>query len=112
MSNDTVNQRLEAFVGDHPEGWDHEGWLALLSDLEQAGADVSDPDEIGRALERARLASTLRSKKVQGLGPKRIEAVVERFGTLWNLNHATADEIAEIPTVPAALAQSVSQALR
>lgn len=111
MSKNNVQERLQAFVENHPEGWDHTGWLGLLSDLQQAGVDVSDPQDIGRSLERTRLAATLRAKKVQGLGPKRIQAVVEHFGTLWNLQHASADEIAEIPTIPARLAKTVRQAM-
>lgn len=111
MSNAQMTDRLQAFIDRHPDGWDHDGWLSLLASLENDGVDVSDPEDIGRSLERTRLASTLRSKSVQGLGPKRIEAVVDRFGTLWNLQHASADEIADIPTIPSALAAKLKGSL-
>jgi hypothetical protein len=102
---------LRDFVDTHPDGWDHQSWLNLLATLKDAGVDVSNTEEIGLALERTRLAATLKGKKVQGLGPKRIQAVVDRFGTLWNLRHASADEIAEIPTIHADLAGKVRDAL-
>ncbi len=110
MSDIAMTDRLHAFVQDHPDGWNHEHWLGLLGALEGEGVDVSDQEHIGLALERARLETTLRAKGVQGLGPKRIQAVVEKFETLWNLRHASAEEIAEIPTVPAALARKVQEA--
>ena len=107
----TMMNQLRDFVDTHPDGWDHQSWLNLLASLKDAGVDVSNTEEIGLALERTRLAATLKGKKVQGLGPKRIQAVVDRFGTLWNLRHASAEEIAEIPTIHADLAGKVRDAL-
>ena len=111
MGDSKMKNRLKEFVQDHPEGWDHQSWLSLLSALEGEGLDVSNTEEIGLALEQTRLACTLEDKSVSGLGPKRIQAVVDRFGTLWNLQHASAEEIAEIPTIHAALADKVRSAL-
>lgn len=111
MSDLNMTDRLQAFVDLHPDGWDHDSWLTLLASLEGDGMDVSNPEDIGRSLERTRLASMLRSKSVQGLGPKRIQAVVDRYGSLWNLNNASADDIAEIPTIPAALARKLKGSL-
>jgi hypothetical protein len=107
-----MEQHIRAFVEAHPEGWGHEEWLGLLADLEAAGVDVSNPDAIGYELENERLAAELKRQGVQGLGPKRIEAVVDRFGTLWNLQHADAEEVAEIKTIPGALAERVVAAVR
>lgn len=107
-----MNKHLQAFIEAHPEGWDHEAWTGLLAELDTAGIDVSDTDAVGWELERVRLAWELRRKDVPGLGPKRIDAVVERFGTLWSLQHAQADQIAEIKTIHGKLAEKVQAAVR
>ncbi|MGI9625205.1 MAG: helix-hairpin-helix domain-containing protein [Longimicrobiales bacterium] len=111
MAKIDLSKRLLTFVEDHPTGWGHDAWLRLLATLDSEGADVSDPEAIGLALERARLADALKKSSVQGLGPKRIQAVVDRFENLWNLQHATVEEIADLPTVPAKLAQKVHSAV-
>lgn len=107
-----MEKHLQTFIESHPDGWDHRDWLGLLAELEQNGHDVSDTDAVGRELERERLAWELRRKSVPGLGPKRIDAVVERFGTLWSLQHAEAEQLAEIKTIPGKLAEQVVAAVR
>ena len=111
MTKTNIVKRLQAFIEENPAGWSHAGWLGLLSALEAEGADVTDADGIGLSLERTRLAETLKQAGVPGLGTKRIDAVVDRFGTLWNLQNASVDEIAGIKTVPAKLAEQVLQAV-
>ena len=111
MTSTAIDQTLQAFVEEHPFGWSHEDWLQLLGSLEAAGADVSDPEALGYTLERTRLGLVLHENKVKGLGPKRIEAIVERFGTLWNASHATAADFAEIPTIPKGLAEKLETTL-
>ena len=107
-----MKERLRAFVERHPEGWNHEEWMALLSDLQQEGADVGDPEQVGRALERTRLEMELARRPVKGLGPKRSDAIVARFGTLWRLRQASVDEVAEVPTITRTLAERVVQAIQ
>jgi hypothetical protein len=107
-----MKERLRAFVERHPEGWNHEDWMRLLSDLQQAGADVGDPARVGRDLERTRLEWELSRRPVKGLGPKRAEALVIRFGTLWGLRQASVDEVAETPTITRTLAEKVVQAIQ
>ena len=87
-------------------------WLRLLAELERGGVDVGDTDAIGYALENERLAWELERRAVPGLGPKRIEAVVSRYGTLWNLRQADAEDVAEIKTIPGALAEKLVAAIR
>ncbi len=112
MAKTELGTRLEAFVAEHPNGWDHGSWLYLLSSLEADGLDVGDREAIGAALEQARLADVLKRASVRGLGPKRIHAVAERFRTLWNLQHATEDQVADLPTVPAKLSKEILAAVR
>lgn len=107
-----MEKKLRTFIEAHPDGWDHDAWLGLLSELDQAGYDVSDGEAVGRQLERERLAWELRRRNVRGLGPKRIDAVVERFGTLWRLRHARVEEIADIKTIHGKLAEKVREAVR
>ena len=111
MTETKVVERLKSFIEENPAGWSHAGWLGLLSALEAEGADVSDSDGIGLTLERARLTETLKQAGVQGLGPKRIDSVVGRFGTLWALQNASVEDIAGIPSVPVGLAEKLLQAL-
>ncbi|HUF75908.1 MAG TPA: helix-hairpin-helix domain-containing protein [Longimicrobiales bacterium] len=107
-----MKERLRAFVERHPEGWNHDEWMGLLSQLQQDGADVGDPQQVGRALERTRLEWELSRRPVKGLGPKRSEALVARFGTVWGLRQASVDEVAEVPTITRTLAERVVQAMQ
>lgn len=107
----SISEHLTAFVENHPDGWDHGDWVGLLHALDREGVDVGDPDELGLQLESTRLGWELRRRAVPGLGPKRIDAVVGRFGSLWSLKQATADEIAEIPTIHKTLAEKLSDTL-
>lgn len=107
-----MEKHLRAFIEAHPDGWGHDAWIGLLSELDSEGYDVGDPDAIGRELERERLAWELRRRNVPGLGPKRIGAVVDRFGSLWSLRQAEAEEIAEIKTIHGKLAEKVHAAVR
>jgi hypothetical protein len=107
-----MEERLIDFIEAHPAGWNHGDWLGLLEDLERDGFDVSESDTIGYELENERLAWELRRRSVPGLGPKRIDAVVGRFGTLWSLRHAEVEDVAGIKTIPGALAEKVVAAVR
>jgi hypothetical protein len=107
-----METQLNGFIEAHPEGWDHFSWLGLLAELEEDGFDVSDPDAIGIELENLRLAWELRRREVPGLGPKRIDAVVGRFGTLWSLQHAEVGDVAEIKSINGTLAEKVVAAVR
>ena len=103
--------RLSDFARDHAKGWEHEHWLALLSDLSEAGADTSDPEGIGAALEEERLLFVLGEMGVKGLGPKRRHAVVERFGRLWDLKQASVEQLSELPSFNRGLAAALYEAL-
>ena len=107
-----MRKQLRSFVEDHPDGWNHDDWMGLLAELEATGSDVSDPQTIGLYLERTRLQWELTRRSVKGLGPKRSEALVDRFQTLWSLRHASVDEVAEVPTITRGLAEKVVQAIQ
>jgi hypothetical protein len=102
-----MSARLNSFVESHPTGWNHDEWLALLADLGQGGTDVSNPDAIGAELEKTRVTWELKRRGVPGLGPKRLEAISNRFGTLNELQNATVDELARVPGMNRALAEKV-----
>ncbi len=106
-----MTDRIGAFIEAHPEGWNHQQWLGLLEELEQDGVDVSEPEAVGLELERERLAWQLRRLEVKGLGPKRVDAVANKFKTFWSLRQASVTDIAEIKTIPPALAEAVFEAI-
>jgi hypothetical protein len=106
-----LERRLAAFEAEHPQGWHHGDWLALLDDLRSVGVDVSDEGALGRRLERVHLEATLARLGVRNLGPRRRSAVAEHFGTLWALRRAGAEEIAAVPGLTPALARSLREAL-
>ncbi len=110
-TSSTIDHTLRAFVAEHPQGWTHDDWLQLLRTLDAQGADVSDPEQVGYDLERRRLEVVLHDRKLKGLGPRRIDAIVERFGTLWNVSHAIAADFADIPTIPSGLAGDLEREL-
>ena len=105
-----MKERLKKFVESHPDGWNHDDWLGLLSELQSGGKDVK-PDAVGVQLEKTRLAWVLDQRGVPGLGPKRRAALVDRFGTLGQLKSASVDEIAEVPSINKALAEKVVSAV-
>jgi hypothetical protein len=107
-----MKKRLRAFVERHPEGWDHDEWQALLAELAQHGSEVSDPVEVGLALEKTRLEWELTRRSLKGLGPKRREALVDRYETLWRLKQAPVEDVAGVPTITRSLAEQVVQAIQ
>jgi hypothetical protein len=100
---------LRDFASARPSGWGHDDWLGFLDHLRSRGHDTSDDQEVGRQLEAERLAVVL--ERVDGLGPKRVQALVSRFGTLWSLREAGVDELTRAG-LPRAQAEKVSQAVR
>ena len=106
---DHLRADLRDFASARPGGWDHDDWLVFLDALQERGHDTSEPEAIGRRLEGERLAVVL--SEVAGLGPKRVESLVERFGTLWSARHASVDEIAAVPGIHRSLATRVAEAL-
>jgi hypothetical protein len=105
-----LHAELRTFAASRPYGWTHGEWVELLSHLEAKGLDAGDPERIGRALERERLAIVL--AEVAGMGPRRIDAVLERFETVWRLREASVDDIAALPNIPRALAERTLHTVR
>lgn len=100
---------LRDFAAGRPQGWSHDDWLAFLEWLQGRGHNVEDRDVVGRMLEAERLDLAL--APVRGMGPQRRTALVERFGTIWNLRNADADEIASVARIPRELADRVKEAV-
>jgi excinuclease UvrABC nuclease subunit len=73
---------------------------------------VSDSDGIGLALESERLAQVLRRMEIKGLGPKRIEALANHYGTLWNLMVASSEDVATLPNINRDLAEQILAVLQ
>ena len=84
-----MTDRINSFIETHPNGWNHTQWLDLLAELGQEGMDVSEPDVVGLELGRGRMAWALRLHEVQGLGPKRVQALVDTYTTFWSLRQAS-----------------------
>ncbi len=89
---DQLQADLRAFAIARPGGWNHEDWLGFLDFLREKGHDLSAPEEIGSRLERERLGVVLSG--IQGIGPKRVDALVNRFNTLYSARHASVEEFA------------------
>ncbi|MDB4951796.1 MAG: hypothetical protein JWM27_4445 [Gemmatimonadetes bacterium] len=100
---------LRDFASARPSGWDHDDWLGFLDHLKSRGHDTSDHDGVGRSLERERLAVTL--ERVDGLDSRTVDTLTERFGTLYSLRNADADEIASAG-VPRDVAEKVAGSVR
>lgn len=114
MANEHNGFRLQlrGFVDAHQQGWSHHEWLGLLAELSDSGVDTSNPESIGAALEEERVLAFLEGLDLKGLGPKRREALVAHFPRLWDLQNASVDEIAELPSFHRALAEAIHLALR
>lgn len=101
---------MREFAAARPSGWDHHDWVTFLGGLRDKGHDTSDADEIGRQLERERISLVLQD--VPGLGSRKVEAVADRFGRLYELRNASVDEIAGVPGINRDLAEKISNAVR
>ncbi len=100
-----LQRDLRDFVSARPQGWEHHDWIAFLESLQERGHNVNDRDAIGLALERERLDLVLDS--IRGVGPQRRKALIERYGTIWNLRNADVDEIARTARAPRSLAEQI-----
>jgi hypothetical protein len=101
---------VRGFVSGRPQGWNHDEWLGFLEDLRSRGHNVEDRDSIGSMLERERLAQAL--AKVPGIGAQRVQAIAERFGNLWRLKDAGAEELAREANIPRPLAERIADSVR
>ena len=106
-----MQDRLKTFVERHPEGWNHEEWLGLLSELQREGQDVPEPATVGRELEMIRLEAELERRAVRGIGPKRRAALVDRFGSFGGLRMASIEDVAQVPSITKTLAEKVVRAV-
>lgn len=106
----TLQAALREFASARPHGWDHSEWTGFLDQLRERGFEIDDPEKIGRQLERERL--TVRLEQLKGVGPARVGSLVERFGTVWNLSQAGADEIAAVPNIPRGVAEEIQQKIQ
>ncbi|HEX2081736.1 MAG TPA: helix-hairpin-helix domain-containing protein [Longimicrobium sp.] len=106
---DQLKADLRAFASARPSGWNHDDWVAFLAHLAERGHDTSNHDDIGARLERERLSVVLEG--INGLGPKRVNALVDRFHTLWSMRHAHPTEIAAVSGMTRPLAERVAQEL-
>jgi hypothetical protein len=99
---------LRSYASARPEGWNHDDWLSFLAHLSERGHDTSDAESIGRQLERERLGVML--ERIAGMGPRRVQTLVERYDTLYSARRADVDELAALPGMNRALAEKVRQA--
>jgi excinuclease UvrABC nuclease subunit len=104
---DQLQADLRAFATARPSGWNHEDWMAFLAYLSEKGHDVSDHQAVGIRLERERLAVALEA--IEGLGPKRVHSLVDRFQTMWSMRHAQAADVATVAGMTRPLAERVVQ---
>ena len=107
---DQLAADLRSFAVARPAGWGHDDWLSFLAHLGEQGHDVSDAEGIGARLERERLGVVLSA--VQGLGPKRVDALVERFHNLWTLRQASPGDVAAVAGMTRPLAERLAEDLR
>lgn len=106
-----LRRELRTFARNHRNGWNHDEWTGLVSLLNEEGHDVNDPDALGLALEQERVRLVLAELGVSGLGPKRRDALCTCYPRMWDLEQATVEELAALPSVPHSLAVNLYEAL-
>ncbi|MBB4636550.1 hypothetical protein [Longimicrobium terrae] len=109
-ARDQLAEDLRAFAGARPSGWNHDDWVGFLTELAAKGHDCSDPEQVGARLERERLAMSLEA--IQGVEHAGVEALANRFQTLWSARHASPQDIAQTAGIPQPQAERVLHALR
>lgn len=103
-----IRSHLRSFAAARPGGWGHDDWLGLLDELRGHGHDVSDTETVGRSLEEERLRHVL---EASGVGAGQVDALVNRYGTVWSLRHADPDEVAGLVGGDRALAERIRGSL-
>lgn len=111
QSVDVIDARLKEFVNEHIHGWSHDDWQRLVEDLAADGHPVEDARDLGLRLERAHILATLERLSLPGVGPKRREHVADRYASLWQLRHASVEELSELPTFHRGLAETLHDGL-
>lgn len=106
---DQLEADLRAFASARPGGWSHDDWVAFLAHLAEQGHDTTDHTDIGARLERERLSVVLEG--INGLGPKRVHALVDHFHTLWSARRAPSTEIAAVRGMTRPMAERVAEEL-
>lgn len=101
---------LRQFVQSHPHGWGHDEWVDLVNRLGAEGHDIQDRDSVGMMLENERMRHHL--EQVDGLGSKAMDALVSRYGTMWNLQRADAAELESVPGVSPDVARRLREGSR
>lgn len=101
---------VRGFVSGRPQGWNHDEWLSFLEDLRGRGHNIEDRDAVGSLLERERLSVIL--EKVPGIGAQRVRSVAERYGNVWRLKDASADELSRDANIPRPLAERILDSVR
>ena len=51
-------------------------------------------------------------EKVPGLGAQRVKSISERYGNVWRLKEASADDLARDANVPRPLAERIVESVR
>lgn len=97
----------DPFVANEPAGLRYGEWLSLSHHLYGQGADDADP--VDRWLERERLTTVL--EQVRGVGPQRIAAIVDQYGTLRSLRQADVEDLARSAKIPRSLAERIKSAV-
>lgn len=105
-----LRKQARDFAAGRPQGWSHDDWIGFLEDLKQRGHNVEDREAIGNLLERERLGLLL--ENVQGMGPQRVNSVLDRYGNLWRLKEASAEDVARETGLSRPLAEKVVEAVR
>ena len=105
-----LKSEARGFVTGRPQGWNHDEWLGFLDDLRQRGHNVEDRDAIGSMLERERLGAML--ERVEGISPQRVRSISERYGNVWRLKDANAEELARDAKIPQPLAERILESVR
>ena len=52
------------------------------------------------------------SNRIEGLGPKRVQSLVDRFQTMWSMRHAQAADVATVAGMTRPLSERVAQHMR
>lgn len=105
-----LRSEARGFVSGRPNGWSHDDWIGFLEELRGRGHNVDDKEAIGSTLERERLAHVL--EKVPGIGTQRVRAITDRYGNIWRLKEASADDLARDANIPRPLAERIVESVR
>jgi excinuclease ABC subunit C len=103
---------LETLITDHGEEFNLPSDAPALHLMQHIRDESHNHAIAGHRAKRGKTRRTSALEHIEGIGPKRRQALLKYMGGLQELKRATVEEIAKVPGISYSLAENIHQALK